>query len=345
MSMENQTRWQIVRRICRWFFRIVGVLIALVFLILIIFYVQANRRESKIASDVAPNTGKFINANDLEIFIQEAGPISGQPVLLIHGTGAWSEIWRETMSVLAENGFRAIAIDVPPFGYSEKPDGPEAYSRKNQAERIIGILDTLNIKKIILVGHSVGGRPTIEVALEAPDRVQKLILVDPALGFLENSDNFQQNNPSWIISTLFEIRPLRKAVLATYGTNPLFTKKLFKSFVSNVDAVTEPRVKMLQQPLVVQNTTDAYGDWLQYLVVEKDTSLASDFSNFSKLKMPVSIIWGSTDTVTPLWQGEALKKLIPNSELTVIDGVGHIPYIENAPKFNEILLKYLNAQR
>lgn len=343
--MENQTRWQIVRRICKWGFRIVGVFVALIFLILVIFSVQSDRRESKTASEVAPTTGKFVHANDLEIFIQEAGPTSGQPVLLIHGTVAWSEIWRETMSVLAENGFRAIAIDVPPFGYSEKPNGPEAYSRENQAKRIIGVLDTLNIKKAIFVGHSVGSRPTIEVALEAPDRVQKLILVDPALGFAPDDTYFQQNDPLWIVSKIFEIRPLRKAVLATYGTNPLFTKKLFKSFVSNVDAVTESRVKMLQQPLVVQNTTNAYGDWLQYLVVEKDTSLASDFSNFGKLQMPVSIIWGSTDTVTPLWQGEALKKLIPNSELTVIDGVGHIPYIENTPKFNEILLKYLKEQR
>lgn len=343
--MENQTRWQIVRRICKWGFRIVGVFVALIFLILVIFSEQSDRRESKTASEVAPTTGKFVHANDLEIFIQEAGPTSGQPVLLIHGTGAWSEIWRETMSVLAENGFRAIAIDVPPFGYSEKPNGPEAYSRENQAKRIIGVLDTLNIKKAILVGHSVGSRPTIEVALEAPDRVQKLILVDPALGFAPDDTYFQQNDPLWIVSKIFEVRPLRKAVLATYGTNPLFTKKLFKSFVSNVDAVTESRVKMLQQPLVVQNTTNAYGDWLQYLVVEKDRSLASDFSNFGKLQMPVSIIWGSTDTVTPLWQGEALKKIIPNSELTVIDGVGHIPYIENTPKFNEILLKYLREQR
>ncbi len=343
--MENQIRWQIVRRICKWVLRIVGVLVALIFLILFIFSVQANRRESKTGSEVAPTTGKFVHASDLEIFIQEDGPAFGQPVLLIHGTGAWSEIWRETMSVLAENGFHVIAIDVPPFGYSEKPNGSESYSRENQAKRIIGVLDALNIEKAIFVGHSVGSRPTIEVALEAPDRVQKLILVDPALGFAQNEALFQQNDPSWMISALFEIRPLRKAILATYGTNPLFTKKLFKSFVSNINAVTDERVNMLQQPLVVQNTTNAYGDWLQYLTVEKDTSLASDFSNFKKLKMPVFLIWGSTDTVTPLWQGEALKKLIPNSELTVIDDVGHIPYIENTLKFNEILIKYLKVQR
>lgn len=344
--MDFHYQWKvIIRKLLKWFFRVVVCFLILVFIVLVFFSLKTNQREIKTGSEVAPTTGKFVHANDLEVFIQEDGPAFGQPVLLIHGTGAWSEIWRETMSVLAENGFHAIAIDVPPFGYSEKPNGSESYSRENQAKRIIGVLDALNIEKAIFVGHSVGSRPTIEVALEAPDRVQKLILVDPALGFAQNEAYFQQNDPSWLINTLFEIRPLRKAILATYGTNPLFTKKLFKSFVSNANAVTDERVNMLQQPLVVQNTTNAYGDWLQYLTVEKDTSLASDFSNFKKLKMPVFLIWGSTDTVTPLWQGEALKKLIPNSELTVIDGVGHIPYIENTPKFNEILLKYLKAQR
>ncbi len=57
--------------------------------------------------------------------------------------------------------------------------------------------------------------------------------------------------------------------------------------------------------------------------------------------MPVHIIWGSLDSVTPLWQGEQLKKLIPNSELAVIDNAGHIPFLENVQQFNAILLKVL----
>lgn len=343
--MENQTRWQIPRRVFKWILRVVGILVLLIFCVLIFFSLQANRREVETHIKGAPTTGRFVHANDIDVFIQEAGPTSGHPVLLIHGTGAWSEIWRETIETLAEEGFWVIAIDVPPFGYSEKPNSPVAYSREKQAKRIIGVLDALDIQNATLVGHSVGGRPTIEVALERPEMVSSLVLVDPAFGFAPDSPNFQQNNPSWLVRMLFEIRPLRNAVLATYGTNPLFTKKLFKSFVSNVEAVTESRVKMLQQPLIVGNTTNAYGDWLQYLVVERDTSLASDFSNFKKLSMPVLIIWGSTDAVTPLWQGEELKKLIPDSKLAVIDGVGHIPYIENTAQFNEILLKYLQRQR
>jgi len=317
-----------IRKILKWVFRMGVVVFILVCTVLVFFSWQASRRESKTISEVAPDTGYFVKANDIEIFVQEAGPASGQPVLLIHGTGAWSEIWRDTMKVLSEEGFRVVAIDAPPFGYSEKPNGASAYSRENQAKRIIGVLDSLNIKKAIFVGHSVGARPTIEVALGAPDRAEKLILVDPALGFQSDAietPHFEQNKSSWIVRLLFGVKPLRNAVLQTYGTNPLSTKRLFSSFVSQKDVVTDARVKMLQQPLRVENTTSGYGDWLQYLTLSQDYSLGSDFGNFKNLAMPVFIIWGSTDRVTPLWQGEQLKKLIPNSELVVINNVGHIP--------------------
>jgi pimeloyl-ACP methyl ester carboxylesterase len=284
-----------------------------------------------------------VRADDVDVFLQESGPASGEPVLLIHGTGAWSEIWRETMTTLAESGFRAIAIDVPPFGYSEKPRGPAAYRRERQARRILGVLDALGLRQATLVGHSVGARPTVEAALVAPDRVPRLILVDPALGFAPDGKGFQQNDPSWAVRTLFRLRPLRFAALATGGTNPLFTRSLFSSFVSRKDAVTPARVEMLKRPMTVAGTTNGYGDWLQVLVVERDDSLASDFSRFAALPMPVHLIWGRTDTVTPLWQGERLHELIPGSTLTVLDGVGHIPYIEDPAAFDRELLRSLRA--
>ena len=80
---------------------------------------------------------------------------------------------------------------------------------------------------------------------------------------------------------------------------------------------------------------------MEYLLVAHDASLASDFQNFRKLAMPVFILWGDLDTVTPLWQGEQLKKLIPNAELAVISNTGHIPFVEDAGQFNGVLLKGL----
>jgi pimeloyl-ACP methyl ester carboxylesterase len=76
---------------------------------------------------------------------------AGLPVVFIHGFGAWSETWKKTTSVLAAQGFHTIALDIPPFGFSEKPaDG--SFSTQAQAQRIIKVFDTLQLKQVILVG-------------------------------------------------------------------------------------------------------------------------------------------------------------------------------------------------
>lgn len=317
-------------------------LVIFLFVVLGLFGVLAERRESKTSVEAAPSTGRFVRADDVSVFIQEAGPKTGQPVLLIHGTGSWSEIWRETMTSLADAGFRVIAMDLPPFGYSDKPAGVEAYSRERQAKRIVGLLDTLELSRVILVGHSVGGRPTMEAALMAPSRVRALVLVDPALGFAGSESRFLQNEPSWPVRALFAIDPLRNAVVATFATNPLTTKYLFRSFVSNDASVTDERVTMLQQPAVVRGLTRGTGDWMEYALTSEDTSLGSNFSNFTALTMPVFLVWGRLDDITPLSEGERLQKLIPGSKLEIMDGVGHVPYVEDPEAFNELLLKIIN---
>ncbi|MES2213545.1 MAG: alpha/beta hydrolase [Patescibacteria group bacterium] len=339
-----RTRQTFVCRFLKWLFYIFVGLVVVIGVILIFFKVSATSREVKLSSDVAPATGHFVQTFDAKIFVQESGPMTGQPVLLIPGTGAWSEIWRDTIDPLATAGYRVIAIDLPPFGFSEKLIGVSKYSRENQAKRIIGILDVLGIHTVILVGHSVGARPTIEAALENPERVAKLVLVDPALGFQEDKEDtphFEQNHPSFIVHVLFGIDSLRNAILSVYGTNPISIKPLVSSFVFQKSAITDARVAMLQRGLVIKDVTQANGDWLEYLTVRTDTSLSNDFTNFKKLTMPVGILWGREDTVTPLWQGEALKKLIPNSQLVVLDNVGHIPFIEDTNSFNLALFELL----
>ncbi len=334
-------------RVLRFSLRTVALVVVLALVGMAGCRLSAWRRERLLAPPQRA-TGRLVQAADLRVFVQEAGPATGPPVVLVHGTGAWSEIWRETLGALAQAGFRAIALDVPPFGYSDKPVGSQAYSRERQARRLIGLLDTLGLSRVTLVGHSVGARPTVEAALLASERVEKLVLVDPALGFAPQDSpdgaHFEQNRPPLAARVFFAITPLRNAVLASVATNPAFTRRLFRSFVSVEGAVTDARVRMLQEPLAMRGTTSAYGDWLSYLVLARDTSLASDFANFRRLSMPVLIVWGSADTVTPPWQGQELQGLIPGSRLQVLEGVGHIPYVEDPVAFNSALLGFLAPQ-
>jgi alpha-beta hydrolase superfamily lysophospholipase len=103
----------------------------------------------------APPSGRFIHAHDVGVYVQEWGTPSGPAILLIHAAGGWSGVWEKTAQRLSVAGYRVLAIDVPPLGYSQRPATP-AYSRVDQARRIIGALDALCVQRAVVLGHSFG---------------------------------------------------------------------------------------------------------------------------------------------------------------------------------------------
>ena len=324
--------------------RLTRVVIALLLLIvgaLTTFRVAAAVRERQPRRTAAPRGGYFIRAADVELYVQEAGPSDGIPVVLIHGTGAWSEIWRETMTALASAGFRAIALDMPPFGFSQRPDPPR-YDDASQARRILGALDALHLTRVVLVGHSFGARPTVEAALRAPSQVRTLILVDAALDLHIPPDSL----PRPPAATMF-LKPsaVRNALVAATLTNPLFTKRLLQLLIAIPGAATPARVRMLQQPFAVTGTTDAFGHWLVPFATIRERSLSTDPARVRTLAMPALVIWGEKDSVTPLALGREIEQLLPNAELLVLPGIGHIPAIEDPELFNSTLVGYLSRGR
>ena len=113
---------------------------------------QAHARETSSRTDAAPGSGRFVRAADVEIFVQELGPPG------------------ETLAATAAAGFRAVAMDLPPFGYSERPATPSAYGRQHRARRILAVIDALGVSQATLVGHSFGGGPTMVQGYRARSR-------------------------------------------------------------------------------------------------------------------------------------------------------------------------------
>lgn len=311
-------------------------------LVICFFYWQAGSREVEESQRVAPKTGRWTTAGDVEIYVQEEGPIYSTPVIFVHGTGAWSETWRDTMRALATAGFRSIAIDLPPFGYSKRPTNSR-YDKNTQGARIVAVLDGLNIDRAILVGHSFGGGPTVEAAFLSPTRIQGLVLVDAALSIREVGEPPAQTPQ--LIEAFFAATSLRDGVVATFLTNPMFTRKLLEKFIADPGHATVARVAVYQQPLVVKGTTHAFDEWLPYLLVPSPDAKSEDPLAYRSLSMPTYILWGDSDTITPLNQGQRLAKLIPDSELVVLQSTGHIPQIENLNQFNQVLLRFLIKTR
>ena len=318
-------------------------ILILLFVVILFFTLQANLRETKTRRETAPATGRFVQAGDVELFIQEMGPADGQPILFIHGTAAWSELWRETMTPLAEAGYRCIAIDIPPFGFSERPSTP-SYGNADQAKRIVALIDALKIEHTILLGHSFGGGATMETALMIPDRIDALVLLDVG-GLNLNLAAPPKTQNSSAVALILGTPFVRNPVLAATATNPLFTKTLISAMVLDPADVTEEKINILQQPLVLQGSTNTLGDWLQDVLGPQEISLTSDPANYQRLTMPTLIVWGDSDTVIPLWEGEYLKSILPNAELVLMKGVNHIPHVEDNEKVIEVVLGFLRQSR
>ena len=317
---------------------ILGLLVA----VILFFTLLATLRETKTRHEAAPSTGQFVQAGDVELFIQEMGPADGQVILFIHGTAAWSGLWRETMTPLAEAGYRCIAIDIPPFGYSERPATP-SYGNADQAKRIVALMDALGIEHAILLGHSFGGGATMETALMIPDRIEALVLADVGGLNLNLQPASKIEGPSAI--ELFLGTPVvRNPVLAATATNPLFTKTLISAMVLDPADATRDKIEILQEPLVLNGATNTLGDWLKTVLGPQEISLTSDPANYQRLTMPALILWGDSDKVIPLQEGEYLQSILPDEELVLMEGVNHIPHLEDQEKFIEIVLGFLQSR-
>lgn len=339
-TRDFQIVLQVVKRMVLWGSISVLVTVAVIAAMLGWFSWQADGREVMDARDAAPRAGRYVSAADVSLFVQEAGPAEGKPVLFVHGTGAWSETWRDTLTALAGAGYRAIAIDLPPFGYSQRPGQP-AYDKQTQGRRIVAALAALKLPAAIVVGHSFGGGPTVEAALIAPARVRGLVLVDAALAIRPDGSRFEP--PSAPLRAVLAARPLRDALVATFLTNPRFTRKLLQAFIYDPARATDARVAIYRQPLTVKGTTGAIGEWLPALIAPAAPASSEDPASYGKLAMPVAVIWGERDAITPLEQGKRIAALAPRAELYIMKGVGHIPQIEDAAGFNEVLLKSLKG--
>lgn len=330
-----------MKNFLRGLLKVIGWLLAILIAVIIFFRVQAALRETQTRQAAAPPTGRFVQAGDVELFIQEMGPATGQPILFIHGTAAWSGLWRDTMTPLAAAGYRCIAIDIPPFGFSERPSAP-SYDNASQAARIVAVMDELNIENAILFGHSFGGGATLETALMIPDRIDALILLD--VGGLNL--NLQPTGPQVTPVGLFLNTPVvRNPVLAATATNPLFTKTLLSAMVLDPDDITEQETTILQEPLVLQDATNTLGDWLNSVLGPQKVSLTTNPENYAVLDMPTLIVWGDSDKVIPIHEGEYLQSLIKDSELVVMPGVNHIPHLEDLDALMGIVLEFLASPR
>ena len=131
--------------------------------------------------------------NDIELHVEDHG--AGPPVLLIHGWPDTARLWRNQVPALTEAGFRAITFDLRGMGRSDKPEGVEAYALPVAVADVVGILDELGIDRAHIVGHDFGAALAWAVALRAPDRVHRLVVI--SVGHPGAPRSYEQREKAW----------------------------------------------------------------------------------------------------------------------------------------------------
>ena len=312
-----------IGRLLRLLLTTVGWLLAALVLLLLAFRVAAAWRED---DEVRPAESQLVPTPLGGVAALVEGPADGPSILLVHGTAGWSGFWSRVSEHLAARGWRVIAIDLPPFGYSDR-DPRARYDRASQAARLAAVLARTAGRPAVVVGHSFGAGAATELALRAPGRVRALVLVDAALGEID-PPSAAPGLAQRALGTGWIAQPVTSASV----TNPLATGTLLRSMLARKDAA-DAWIPIIQQPMLRPGTTAGYAAWLPALFTADDGGWSRRSDRLARIAMPVELIWGEADTVTPIAQGERLAGLLRARALRRLPGVGHIPHIEDEAGF------------
>jgi pimeloyl-ACP methyl ester carboxylesterase len=279
-------------------------------------------------------TGVAVEQRDVEVsglslHTLQAG--DGEPLLLLHGRGNAGAMFAPILARLAEHR-RALTLDLPGWGLSAKPEftGRTAQDAVSWwAGAVIAYLDSQGIEAVDLLGHSLGGLTALVVALEHPERVRRLILVDSAgLG----------TQVQWDVRLYFSIVPER--LHARLG--PAFTRSILKRNHAPPEDLTGPRFDfthaIMSQLDVLPSGARAFSRYFNLSGVH--LTLAD---RVKELGMPVLLLWGAQDFVTRYDDALVAARHLRDGQLVTLNNAGHSPFAERPEDFAGVVLTWLDG--
>ena len=274
-----------------------------------------------------PEYSWFTRVDGVRIHFQEAGNEDAPPIILIHGFISSNLIWSHVLRPLAEAGFRAIAPDLPGYGYSDKPADAQ-YTIAEQARAVIGFMDRLGIAKAMIAGASYGGAVAATLALDYPERVEKLILV----GAVTNDD--AKRKFLLRVSCLPLIGDIATPLFL--GSRWILRKRMEDMYRRMGRPISEKMVASRHHLLETANTHRAMirtaRNWSANRI-EREASL---------IRQPTMLVWGDQDTHIPIANAFKLRDALPKSKLIVFRNCGHLPPAEQPEKFVEAVADFCN---
>lgn len=267
-----------------------------------------------------PEIGRTIDVNGINTNLHDIG--SGQPVMLIHGSGpgvtAWAN-WRLVMPELSKN-YRVVAPDMLGFGFTERPNNTQC-NVERWVNHAIGILDALDIERCDLVGNSFGGGIALALAIRHPNRVRRLILMGS-------------------VGVPFTLTPGLDAV---WGYSPSLTamKGLLDIFAYDRSLVTDELAELRYEASIQPGFHEAFSTMFPAPRQRWIDALASKEADIRAIQHETLIIHGREDQVIPLHTSQKLFEWISKSQLHLFGQCGHWTQIEHAARFSTLVSDFL----
>jgi len=269
---------------------------------------------------------RFINVDGARVHYQEFGDPNRPTVLLIHGYTASTYVWHSTAPAIAESDLHVIAIDLLGFGFSEKPAWFD-YSIGSQARMVSRFMNRVGIGRATVVGSSYGGAVAATLALDYPERVEKLVLVDAV------SNDAPKNHP---VLRLASVRGLGELITPFLADSKIFMRRRMHGTLAraNHHLITKDRVDSVLRPLLA---ADAHRS---LLMTSRNWSAERISRDAYLIQQPTLIIWGEDDKVIPIEDGHALHESILHSRFVVLKDCGHVPMEEKSELFAELVAEF-----
>ena len=238
---------------------------------------------------------------------------SGEAVVMLHGWGSKKELFSNLVDAVSQK-YRVIAPDFPGFGETEEPC--EVWDVDAFTDWTVALIEKLELKKVILLGHSFGGRVTIKMACrdELPFEIDRIILTGSAGILPKRPISYKIKVGGYKLAKKFLMLPPVKA---------LFPNALENMQKKRGSADYRSASQIMRGCLVK--------------VVNEDLKEC-----LPKIKQSTLLIWGTEDDATPLSDGELMEKLIPDAGLVRIKGAGHYSWLNDPYTFVAVLKSFLN---
>jgi len=273
------------------------------------FYVPSRPLDS-LKEDYTYSDSQFMEVEGMDVHYRRTG--SGPALLLLHGTGASLHTWEGWTHVLADS-FTVISLDLPAFGLTG-PHPDRDYSITAYVDFLEAFAKKLPLDSFYLAGNSLGGLIAWSYTTAHPERVEKLILVDPS---------GMPNETETPLGIKLAETPVVGQILRYITPKPLFAESL-REVYGDPEAVSEDVIDRYFQLFRRPGNRQAFIDRAR-------TDHRVPTKSMANISVPTLILWGERDNWIPVEHAQLFQGLIPDSEVITYPDLGHVP-MEEAPE-------------